>query len=124
MSEFTPRERPTRPDASSSKLRAVSAVVDSEPPAPTLDQLVGQLMAATAQNTKVIEALSANVGSLTGQLTAHIEGAGERKAEIKQVTTQAAAHGSNRLALLLGALVTVYEIAAPALHELAKWVHQ
>lgn len=115
-----PHERPTRPD--SSALRAVGPV--SEAPPATLEELVGQMMAATAQNTRVIEALSVQVGTLTARLGEHMQEATQHKDEIKAVTTKAAAHGSNRLALLLGALVTIYEIAAPALHELAKWVHQ
>lgn len=120
---FTTRERPTRPDASSSTLRAVAALESEAPPA-SLDELVGQLMGTVAQQTKVIEALAVAVGTLTGKLEEHIAAAAEHKDEIKDVTTKAAAHGSNRLALLLGALVTVYEIAAPVLHEMAKWVHQ
>lgn len=114
-----PPERPTRPD--SAALRAVAPVSDA-PPA-TLEELVGQLMGTTAENTKVLEALNVQIGTLTGKLTEHIAAAGEQHEDLKQVTTKAAAHGSNRLALLLGALVTIYEIAAPALHELAKLVH-
>lgn len=113
-------DRPTRAD--SVALRVVSP--SSEAPPASLEELVGQLMAATAQNTRVIEALNVQIGTLTGKLTAHMEASSERHEDIKSVTTKAAAHGSNRLALLLGALVTIYEIAAPALHELAKWVHQ
>lgn len=112
------RERPTRPD--SSKLRAVAAVTAPK----STDELIGELMAATAQNTKVIEALAVQVGSLDGKWKAHAEASEKRKTEIKEATTKAAAHGSNRLALLMGALITVYEIASPFLHEMAKWVHQ
>ncbi len=120
MNVFPPAERPTRAD-SSAALRAVAPV--NEEPA-SLEELVGKLMRKTAANTEVLEALNVQIGTLTGKLTAHIEDSGKRHEDIKAVTTQAAAHGSNRLALLLGALVTIYEIAAPALHELAKWVHQ
>lgn len=114
---FPDAERPTRP--TSSRLRAVES---AEPR--TTDELLGQVMAATAEHTKVLEALSVQLGDLTRRFEEHSDASIARKDEIKEATTKAASHGSNRLALLLGALVTIYEIAAPALHELAKWVHQ
>lgn len=114
-----PDERPTRP--TSAKLRAV-AEVSAAPK--TTDELLGELMAATVQHSAVIEALSVQVGSLEGKWAAHAETVEAQKKEIKEATVKAATHGSNRLALLLGALVTLYEIAAPVLHDLAKWVHQ
>lgn len=117
---FTQAERVTRGD--SSALRVVSPVSDA-PPA-SLEELVGKLMAATEQNTRVVEALSVQIGVLGVKLDDHLQLANEQHEDLKVVTTKAAAHGSNRLALLLGALVTIYEIAAPALHELAQWVHR
>ncbi len=125
--EDTPVTRPSIP-----KLRPVQPSTSGMAPAGTaydnapqsLEEIVGQLMATTAENTRVIEALAVSVGSLTGKLDAHAEASEKRKTEIKEATVKAAAHGSNRLALLMGALITVWEIASPFLHEMAKWVHQ
>lgn len=126
--EDTPVTRPSIP-----KLRALQPSNSGMAPAGTaydqaapksLEEIVGELMAATAQNTAVIEALAVQIGSLDGKWKAHAEQSEKRKTEIKEATTKAAAHGSNRLALLMGALITVYEIASPFLHEMAKWVHQ
>ena len=126
--EDTPVTRPSIP-----KLRALQQSTSGIAPAgsahdqstpKSIEEVVGELMAATVQNTAVIEALAVQIGSLDGKWKAHAEASEERKKEIKDATVKAATHGSNRLALLLGALVTLYEIAAPVLHDLAKWVHQ
>jgi hypothetical protein len=125
----TPREDTpvTRPHGlpklrqpSSSGFAPAGSIADNLPPSKTWEEIVGGLMATTAENTRVIEALAVQVGSLTGKLEAHAEASERRKVEI----TKAAAHGSNRLALLMGALLTVYEIASPVLHEIAQWVHR
>ncbi len=121
--EDTPVTRPSIP-----KLRALQPSNSGMAPAGTapksLEEIVGELMTATVQNTAVIEALAVQVGSLDGKWQAHAEASERRKTEIKDATTRAAAHGSNRLALLMGALITVYEIASPFLHEMAKLVHK
>lgn len=128
----TPREDTpvTRPHGLP-KLRAMQPSASGMAPAGTaqdeqksLEQIVGGLMATTAENTRVIEALAVAVGSLTGKLDAHAAASETRKTEIKEATVKAAAHGSNRLALLMGALITVYEIASPFLHEMTKWVQR
>jgi hypothetical protein len=126
--EDTPVTKPSIPklralQQSNSGMAPAGTAYDQEPPK-SLEEIVGALMATTAENTRVIEALAVAVGSLTGKLDAHAEASETRKTEITEATTKAAAHGSNRLALLMGALITVYEVASPFLHEMAKWVHQ
>jgi hypothetical protein len=115
-----PKLRAVAPTAPASETRELAANADPL----SLEELIGKCMAATNQNTAVVEALSVQVGVLTTKLEQHSQASDQRRDEIKQATVKAAAHGSNRLALLLGALVTVYEVASPILHELAKWVHQ
>jgi hypothetical protein len=129
----TPREDTpvTRPHGLP-KIRAVQPSVSGMAPAgtaadrgdKTIEELVGSLMAASAEQSRVIEGLSTAVGSLTGKLDGYLESSESRKKEIKEATTKATTHGSNRLALLMGAFLTLYEIASPMLHELAKWVQR
>lgn len=127
---MTPREDTPVTNPSIPKLRPLQPSNSGMAPAgqtrvpESLEEIIGALMATTAENTRVIEALAVQVGSLTGKLDAHSEASEHRKTEIKDATTKAAVHGSNRLALLMGALITVYEIAAPFLHEMAQWGHK
>lgn len=113
---FAPEEEPTNPSV---KLRAVESV-----PPKSLEELVGELMAATAKNTATVRSLAVEVGTLSRELGAHTREAQDRSSKLSEVTKKAATQGSNRLAMLLTALVTVYEISAPALHELARWIGQ
>lgn len=117
-----PKLRALQPSVSG--MAPAGSADDQQLPEKSWEEIVGGLMTTTAENTRVIEALAVAVGSLTGKLDAHNEASEHRKTEIKEATTKAAAHGSNRLALLMGAFLTVYEIASPMLHELAKWVQR
>ena len=116
-------ERPT--SGGSSRLRSVQSVVTAPPPAGSSEpksneELIGEMMAAVAANTSSVTNLAEQVNLFGRELGAHIRAADTRTDEVKA----AAKHGSNRLALLFGALVTLYELTAPYLHDIAKVLHQ
>lgn len=98
---------------------------DSEPPlSDDVHEALGQIMAAvqasnarTANMVAEFQTLSREVGQLARVTEDHRKAADDAA---KKAGTTAATHTSNRLAVLMGALVTLYEIAAPALHELWK----
>lgn len=98
---------------------------DSEPPlSDDVHVALGQIMAAvqannarTANMVVEFQTLSREVGALARATDEHRKGVDDAA---KKAGTTAATHTSNRLAVLMGALVTLYEVASPALHELWK----
>ena len=107
-------------------MRAASNVNgDSDAPlSDDVHEALGQLMAAVQAGNARASSLSAEVSTLSrevGQLSRGLEEHSKTAdAAAKTAGTTAATHTSNRLAVLMGALVTLYEIASPALHELWK----
>lgn len=93
-------------------------VVESDPPASDADVRMGQLMGAIGRlqtDVDALKTLPAEVRALRRDLEL------DRDALVHGASKRAATHSSNRMAALLGALFTVYEVAAP---YLAHWFHK
>lgn len=110
--------------------RQLRAAIEVEPDPVLSDDVheaLGQVMAEVLRGSARVANLSEEVSTLTrevGQLTREL--ADHREASdnaAKKAGTTAAAHTSNRLAILMGALVTLYEVAQPVLHEIWKGLH-
>lgn len=96
-------------------------VVESDPPADDADVRMGQLMGAIGRlqtDVNNLKTLPAEVRALRRDLEL------DRDALVHGASKRAANHSSNRMAALMGALFTLYELAAPALHELVRWFHK
>jgi hypothetical protein len=109
-------------------LHAVPPAPESAPPDADLHQLVGRLMAACskletncARLERKVDELTTLPGEVAG-LRADIEK--DRKVIIHDASAKTAAHTSNRMAALLGALFTVYEIASPYFHGIWGMFHK
>lgn len=126
MFNFEEDEKPTQ--TGSSRLRALRLTdppVLQPPSEPkSVEELIGELMAVTVSNTSSVNNLSEQVNLLSRELGQHVRDQTHKTDEIKETTNKAARHGSNRLALLMGALFTLYEVTAPWLHELAQMVRK
>jgi hypothetical protein len=112
MTPFDRDEEPTRGNLRP-PLRAVSV-----PPPFDEAETLGQLMAATARietRLRDLETLPREVRALRDEIRL------DRDALVHGASKHAATHSSNRMAALLGALFTVYEIAAP---YLSHWFHK
>ncbi len=97
-------------------LRAVS-----EPPQSDELVMLGQLMRSVAKlqtDVDTLKTLPSEVRSLRDEIRL------DRDALVHGASKHAANHSSNRMAALMGALFTLYEISSPYLHELVKWVHK
>lgn len=107
-------ERPTGRFHSSSRM-PVSA---PPPPPPDDDTTLGLLMTAVTRLERTVGSLSVDVGTLTREVT---QLGKDAKEERPKLVKHAAANTSNRMALLLGALFTLWEAAAPILHAISQW---
>ena len=106
-------EEITRGGLNRPALRAVS-----EPPASDSLVNLGQVMAAVAKlQTEVgeLKTLPAEVRSLRRDLEL------DRDALVHGASKRAANHSSNRMAALMGALFTLYEVTSPYVRELFHW---
>lgn len=117
-----------RPGAPARALR-VAPVVESDPPsADPLPELVGQLMAACASlqsSCARLETKVAELAPLSSEVSALRRDVDEdRKALVHDSSKSAATHTSNRMAVLLSALFTVYEIASPYFHGIWGMFHK
>lgn len=114
----------------------VAPVVPSDPPAADqLPELVGQLMAVCASLQTTCTALQASCSALDTKIAALATLPSEvsalrrdvdedRKDLVHDSSKSAATHTSNRMAALLGALFTVYEIASPYFHGIWSMFHK
>jgi hypothetical protein len=103
----------TRPDIKTGRHSDV-APVDT-------DTLLGQMMASQARIERGQQDILLQLGTLTreqSQLRKDIEK--DREELIRGASRKAATHSSNRLAVLMGGLFTLWEVASPYLHELAE----
>lgn len=113
---------PVYPDEETTRagLRPPLRVVSAPPQADELETL-GQLMAAVARlETGVAElkTLPSEVRMLRDEIRQ------DRDALVHGASHQAATHSSNRMAALMGALFTLYEVAAPYLHDLWRLIRK
>jgi len=86
-----------------------------------LHETVGRLMAGMARLERKVDALRP-LATEVHQLRQDIEE--DRGALVTGASKTAAKHSSNRLAILMGALFSLYEVSAPALHEIWRQIHQ
>lgn len=118
----------TSDDRDTSRQLRAAEPIDSVPPlSDDVHEALGQLMTEvhrgirrTEQMTHEFATLSREVGALSRLTEDH------RKATDAAATKAghtAAKSASNRLAVAFGAIVTLYEVAQPLLHELAKVFH-
>jgi outer membrane murein-binding lipoprotein Lpp len=112
---------------SSGRLRALKLAERPEP-VDDLHVAVGQLMASVAKLTTTVSRLDARVAELV-PLSAEVTQL-RRDVEIDRgdlvhgASTTAARHSSNRLAILMGTLFSLYEVSAPYLREVWRAIHQ
>jgi hypothetical protein len=99
-------------------------VFPSMPPLPEdRDEALGVLMAATARNGRHIAQIKRDYGVIRTEvmgLRKDIEL--DRNELVDGASRKAAKHSSNRMAALMGALFTAYELASPYLSELWRLV--
>ncbi len=121
--DFPEDEEHTRDDLRR-PLRAVSL-------APEADELelLGRVMATTARLEAAVARLEVRVSSLA-MLPSEVrslrdEILEDREALVHGASKHAANHSSNRMAALMGALFTLYEVSSPYLRDLFHWwVHR
>ncbi len=83
-----------------------------------LHEAMGQVMAETVRQGRRVDAFEEKIDDVLAELK-------RRQPElVHSVSKTSAAHTSNRMAALLGALFVLYTEAAPYLHELWKMVHR
>lgn len=105
-------EEDTRPDLlrPSLKMHAASA----SPPADD-DSTLGMLMRQTVNNTQSVQALRLDFDVLAREVR-------QSNRAQPDIVSSSAARASNRLAVLMGSLFTLYEISAPYLREFWRQV--
>lgn len=108
-------EENTSAASPSSKLRTVPPI-DGD-----LHELIGQVMASQARLERKI-ADFATLPSEVAALRRDIEL--DRGDLVHGASTSAASKSSNRLALLMGALFSLYEVSSPVVAQIWKALHQ
>ncbi len=103
----SPWEEDTRPNLLRPSLQ--QRVAESVPPADD-DSTVGMLMRQTVNNTTAMHRLTTEVGTLSREVRQSARAAPDT---IHSTAKQA----SNRIALLMGTLFTLYETTAPYVRE-------
>jgi hypothetical protein len=87
------------------------------------DEALGQLMAALARQGRHISLLKRDVGTIRTEVTGLRKDTELDRGELVDgASRKAAKHSSNRMAALMGALFTLYEVSSPYLHELVRLV--
>lgn len=82
---------------------------------PEDDETLGLLMRQTVQNTAAIEGLRTSFDTLSREVRQHSRGIESDRPILAKDASKAA---SNRLAVIMGALFTVYEVTAPYVREI------
>lgn len=109
-------------DEEPTRSRMLPRAVPSAPPTDgDLAELVGQLLTATARLQSDVNELKPILSEVR-QLRKEIDD--DRHALVHGASSSAARHSSNRMAALMGALFTLYEVSAPYLHDLWRMVHK
>ncbi len=107
------------------RLRTVQPV---EPATDDLHVLYGRLMAACARNEQTAARIERKVDELLpfarDVMQMRRDWDADREQLVHGASQKAAAHSSNRMAALLGALFTLYEVSAPYLHDLWRMFHK
>lgn len=114
-SSYHDDDEPTRPDLLRPSLEQRATAV---PPADD-DSTMGMLMRQTVNNTTAIAALRVDVQTMTRELHQSSRMAEQDRSSI---AAGSAKHASNRIAVLMGALFSVYEVSSPYLRELWRQV--
>lgn len=110
-------ELPTK--RGSARLRAVDTVPPENDPATAELVDLGMVMRATQANTAAVNAMRVELGTLSREVTQHSKALSEGSAELAASASHSAArHTSNRMGALFGALVVIWEFAAPYVHQL------
>lgn len=112
MTPRDPWEEDTRPNLLRQSLKQRAA--ESVPPADD-DSTLGMLMRQTVNNTNAINNLSTQFGTLEREVRQSARAAPDT---IHSTAKQA----SNRIAILMGSLFTVYEVSAPWVREFIRQV--
>lgn len=86
---------------------------------PDDDSTLGMLMRQTVQNTAAIQAMKADMTTLVREWRVHQKGIDEDRPVL---ASDSAKHASNRIAVLMGSLFTLYEVTAPYLREVFRQV--
>jgi hypothetical protein len=111
-------EEITKSFGSKPKLRAVDTVPPGEDGPNELVDL-GMLLRATNANTAAIHGLTVQVGTLSREVSQHGKTLDDGRGElVKDASKSAAKHTSNRMGALIGALVVLWEVASPYIHQL------
>jgi hypothetical protein len=115
-------EEITKSFGSKPKLRAELRAVDTVPPGedkPSELVDLGMVLRATQQNTAAINGLTVQVGTLSREVSQHGKTLDEGRGDlVKDASKSAAKHTSNRMGALIGALVVLWEVASPYIHQL------
>jgi hypothetical protein len=111
-------EETTKRFGSVPKLRPVATVPpEADKPSELVD--LGMVMRATQGNTAAINALTVQLNTLSREVTQHGKALDEgRGALVADASKSAAKHTSNRMGALVGALVVLWEVASPYIHQL------
>ncbi len=121
----------TRPDhvssghfAAAEEDTASGIPLSSIPPlAEDRDEALGQMMGVLARQGRHLQLVKRELGLLRTEVTGLRKDIGEDRDElVNGASKQAAKHSSNRMAALMGALFTLYELSSPYLHELVRLV--
>jgi hypothetical protein len=109
-------EENTRPDLAqppllrrSLSLQAQASKVEDD------DSTLGMLMRQTVNNTRAIEELHTSINTLSREVRQQTRGI---ESDRPILAKDAAKSSSNRLAVMMGALFTVYEVTAPYVREI------
>lgn len=87
------------------------------------DEALGQVMAVLARQGRHVSLLKRDVALVRTEVTGLRKDLEEDRDElVNGASKKAAKHSSNRMAALMGALFTLYEISSPYLHELVRLV--
>jgi hypothetical protein len=104
------------------RLRSVDGV---DPDTDDLRVLYGRLMAACARNEQTAVRLERKVDELmpfaSDVLQMRRDWDADRDALVHGASKRAANHSSNRMAALMGALFTLYELTSPYVRDLVHW---
>ena len=109
MAQYPDTEATTR-----NGLRPPAAVSD---PPPSDAELLGKVMAECSRTSARVSSLTTEVGTLAREVSALAKAVEKDQGHLVQSSSaSAAAHTSNRMAVLLGLLWALYQEASPVLH--------
>lgn len=98
---------------------SASRIVRSVPPSDDdLYTNLGKVMARAARTDRKVTTLASDFAELRREL------AEDRGELVKGASRSAAKHSSNRLAVIMAALFSLYEVTAPYVHDIWKAMHQ